>query len=130
MPGFTEALRAEVAKIVEMIPNDDLAIQWDLAIENRLVDVAMAEQGADAAKKEAARVCAPAHDVCAWMPKSVHLGHHMCFGTLSGWPSRQPPIACRRGDAVERGGRCVRTQGRVSAHSDAWLAPMMRSSRR
>ena len=46
VPGFTEALRAEVAKIVEMIPNDDLAIQWDLAIENRLVDVALTEAAA------------------------------------------------------------------------------------
>jgi hypothetical protein len=90
VPGFTEALRAEVAKIVEMIPNDDLAIQWDLAIENRLVDVALEQGGPEAARKEAARVCAPAHDVCAWLPKNVHLGHHMCFGTLSGWPSRQP----------------------------------------
>jgi hypothetical protein len=91
VPGFTEALRAEVAKIVEMIPNDDLAIQWDLAVENRIVDTAFDESGADAARKEAARVCAAAFDVCSWLPKAVHLGHHTCFGTLNGWPSRQPP---------------------------------------
>ena len=91
IPGFTQALRAEVAKIVEMIPNDDLAIQWDLAIENRLVDVALAERGPEAAKKEAAAVCEPATEICPGIPKAVHLGHHMCFGTLSGWPSRQPP---------------------------------------
>jgi hypothetical protein len=111
VPGFTEALRAEVAKIVEMIPNDDLAIQWDLAIENRLVDAALTEAGPEAAMKEAARVCAPAHDVCSWMPSNVHLGHHMCFGTLSGWPSRQPPSLAGSvmlsNAAVEASGRSV-----------------------
>ena len=25
------------------------------------------------------------------VPSDVALGHHACFGTLSGWPSRQPP---------------------------------------
>ncbi len=89
--GFTEALRAEVAKIVEIIPNDDLAIQWDLAVENRLVDTALEEHDADTAKKVAARVCAPISDICATLPKAVHLGHHTCFGTLNGWPSRTPP---------------------------------------
>ena len=44
MPGVTTALRAEVATIVNHIPNDDLAIQWDLAGENRAVEQAL-EQG-------------------------------------------------------------------------------------
>ena len=34
VPGFTQALRAEVQKIVEKIPPSELAIQWDLAVEN------------------------------------------------------------------------------------------------
>ena len=109
VPGFTEALRAEVEKIVEMIPNDDLAIQWDLAIENRITDVAMSEGGPELAKKEAARVCESAHEVCAWMPKAVHLGHHMCFGTLSGWPSRQPPTV---GGSVILSNAAVAASGR------------------
>jgi hypothetical protein len=130
VPGFTEALRAEVAKIVEMIPNDDLAIQWDLAIENRLVDVALSESGADAAKKEAIRVCAPAFDVCSWLPKAVHLGHHMCFGTLSGWPSRQPPSLA---GAVILSNAAVAASGRsveflhiptLGSAEDAFFAPL------
>ena len=81
MPGFTEALRAEVAKMVEMIPNDDLAIQWDLAIENRLIDDEMArEPGGRRRRKPSA--CARRRDEIAWIPNAVHLGHHMCFGTL------------------------------------------------
>lgn len=130
VPGFTEALRAEVAKIVEIIPNEDLAIQWDLAIENRLVDAALAERGADGAKKEAGLVCAPAHEICPGIPKAVHLGHHMCFGTLSGWPSRQPPslqgAVILSNAAVEASGRSVEflhipTLGRAD---DAFFAPL------
>jgi hypothetical protein len=129
VPGFTDALQAEVAKIVELIPNDDLAIQWDLAIENRLVDVAM-ESGIDAAKKEAARVCAPAHAVCSDLPKAVHLGHHMCFGTLSGWPSRQPPSLA---GAVTLSNAAVAASGRsveflhipmLGSADDAFFAPL------
>ncbi|HVG51881.1 MAG TPA: hypothetical protein VM867_09635 [Xanthobacteraceae bacterium] len=130
IPGFTEALRTEVAKIVEMIPNDDLAIQWDLAIENRMVDVAINENGAEAAKKEAERVCAPAYDVCSWLPKDVHLGHHMCFGTLSGWPSRQPPSLL---GAVTLSNAAVVASGRkveflhiptLGSAEDAFFAPL------
>ncbi len=87
--GFTAALRAEVAKICELIPNDDLAIQWDLAGEQRDVEGKLAEGFADA-EKEADRVAEPAAEVCSAIPDEVLLGHHMCFGTLSGWPSRQP----------------------------------------
>jgi hypothetical protein len=90
VPGFTAALRAEVAKMVELIPQDDLAIQWDLAIEHRYIDAKLAQQGQDAAQREAARLLAPAHDISPAIPAPVALGYHACFGTLSGWPSRQP----------------------------------------
>jgi hypothetical protein len=130
LPGFTEALRAEVAKIVELIPNDDLAIQWDLAIENRIVDTALDEHGADVAKKEAARVCAPAFEICSWLPKAVHLGHHMCFGTLNGWPSRQPPTVA---GTVILANAAVAASGRkveflhiptLDSADDAFFAPL------
>jgi hypothetical protein len=90
VPGFTAALRAEVAKMVELIPHDDLAIQWDLAIEHRYIDAKLAQQGPEAAEREAARLLLPAHDIAPVIPDNVALGFHACFGTLSGWPSRQP----------------------------------------
>src|SRR5262249_31045654 len=30
-------------------------------------------------------------DIAPAIPQEVALGYHDCFGTLSGWPSRQPP---------------------------------------
>jgi len=90
-PGVTAASRAEIAKMVELIPPQELAIQWDLAVENRLVDTALAREGAAAAEALAARLAAPAADIAPAIPQEVALGYHGCFGTLSGWPSRQPP---------------------------------------
>jgi len=90
-PDVTAAFRAEIAKMVELIPPQELAIQWDLAVENRLVDTALAREGPAAAEALAARLVAPAAEIASAIPESVALGYHGCFGTLSGWPSRQPP---------------------------------------
>ncbi|HTT80802.1 MAG TPA: hypothetical protein VMF86_14095 [Stellaceae bacterium] len=91
VPGVTAAFRAEVAQMAELIPPEELAIQWDLAVENRLVDTALAREGQAAAEALAARLAAPAAEIAPAIPPSVALGYHGCFGTLSGWPSRQPP---------------------------------------
>lgn len=90
VPGFTTALAAEVAKICELIPHDDLAIQWDLSIEHRWTERFVASGDLAGARSEAARVCEPAAEVCAAIPPKVALGHHSCYGTLGGWPVRQP----------------------------------------
>jgi hypothetical protein len=90
VPGFTAALRAEVAKMIELIPPGDLAIQWDLAVENRYLETTLARDGIGAAKREAERLMAPALEISPHIPEQVALGYHSCFGTLDGWPSRQP----------------------------------------
>jgi hypothetical protein len=90
VPGFTTALCAEVAKIVELIPPDDLAIQWDLAVENRYLEATLTREGVAAAEHEAKRLTAPARRISAHIPQQVALGYHSCYGTLNGWPSRQP----------------------------------------
>jgi len=73
-----------------LITPQELAIQWDLAVENRLVDTALAREGGPAAETLAARLVAPVADIAPAIPQEVALGYHGCFGTLSGWPSRQP----------------------------------------
>lgn len=90
VPGVSAAFRAEIAKMVEKIPADELVIQWDLAVENRYLEARMAKEGLEAGREEAERVMAPAADICPHIPKEVELGYHSCFGTLNGWPSRQP----------------------------------------
>jgi hypothetical protein len=90
IPGFTAALSAEVAKIVEMIPPHDLAIQWDMAIENRFLEPMLAKEGLDAGRRAADEFLAPAREICSRIPEEAALGYHSCYGTLNGWPSRQP----------------------------------------
>ncbi|MCC6472524.1 MAG: hypothetical protein IT514_02150 [Burkholderiales bacterium] len=90
VPGVGAAFRAEIAKMVEKIPPADLAIQWDLAVENRYLEAKLDAEGLAAAEREARRLLEPAKDICPHIPKAVELGYHSCFGTLNGWPSRQP----------------------------------------
>jgi hypothetical protein len=90
VPGMTAALRAEVLKMTELIAPEELAIQWDLAVENRYVEAALAQQGRAAAERLAERLTQPAREIAPDIPATVALGYHACFGTLNGWPSRQP----------------------------------------
>ena len=105
-PGVTEALRAEIGKMLELIPHDDLAIQWDLAFEHTFTMRKMAEDPA-AAAAEAARQMAPIGEIP--IPETVALGHHACFGTANGWPSRRPddlaPAVLLMNAAVAAAGR-------------------------
>ena len=90
IPGVSRAFRTEIEKMVEKIPPGELVIQWDLAVENRFLEAKMEKEGIEAGKREAERLMAPAADICPYIPKEVELGYHSCFGTLNGWPSRQP----------------------------------------
>lgn len=90
VPGFNAALRAEVAEIVNHIPATELAIQWDLAIENRLIQFFLADGDVEGARAEARRLAEPATEICEAIPADVMMGYHSCYGTLNGWPSRQP----------------------------------------
>ena len=86
-PGFEAALGAEVAKIVEKIPNQDLAIQWDCATEVQDAYGAIPGFSADTAIE---RSVAPIRRLSPKIPETVALGYHLCFGTLGGWPRFQP----------------------------------------
>jgi hypothetical protein len=90
VPGFTESIRAEVQKIVEKIPSSELAIQWDMAVENRYLEATLERDGLAAAEKEAERLLAPNQEITPHIPIDVPIGYHTCFGTLNGWPTRQP----------------------------------------
>lgn len=90
--GLTESLAAEVRTIVDHIPNDDLVIQWDCAIEDTLIERALTEEGGLTPKVQsvADELFQPAKEVCAALPDAVELGYHACYGTAEGWPVREP----------------------------------------
>lgn len=105
-PGFTEALKAETLKIVEKIPNNDLAIQWDCASE--LQDAYGNFKGFPA-ETAIERNIGQIRAISPHIPETVALGYHMCFGTLGGWPRFEPPDI---GGAVRMANAFIENSGR------------------
>lgn len=88
--GLTQAFKSELENIAAHIPAEELAIQWDLAVENRRVETKVEAGDLDAARNEAAFVAEPISEACSGLSPDVHVGLHSCYGTINGWPGRQP----------------------------------------
>jgi hypothetical protein len=86
-PGYTEALAAEIGTIVQKIPHDDLAIQWDCSTEVQDAYGSIPGFPADGAIE---RSLDQFRKLSPLAPESVMLGYHFCFGTLGGWPRFAP----------------------------------------
>jgi hypothetical protein len=86
-PGYEEAIAAEIKAILETIPHEDLAIQWDCAWE-----VAAVHDGIEGypAEREIDTHVAPVGRLSKLLPSEVALGFHFCFGTFGGWPRFAP----------------------------------------
>ena len=91
-PGFEAALAAEVAAIVEKIPHEDLAIQWDCAWELQAVCGAGKDVPQELEVETHAR---PIGRLSKVIPEDVQLGFHFCFGTFGGWPAFAPDDLAR-----------------------------------
>ena len=125
-PGYTEALAAELDKIVEKIPHDELAIQWDCSTEVQDAYGAAGLPIETAIERNVAQVRALSPRV----PEGVELGYHFCFGTLGGWPRFAPDdLSC----AVELANAFVAESGRqvswihlptLDRSDDAFFAPL------
>jgi len=86
-PGYEQALGAEIRKIFDLIPPEELAIQWDCSWE--ITDVYggipnVAKAGAIDRNIGQIRRLSPL------VPEDVMLGFHFCFGTFGGWPRFAP----------------------------------------
>jgi hypothetical protein len=128
-PGITEALRAELAKIVELIPHQHLAIQWDASTEVQDAYGGIRELPADGSIE---RNIAQFRTLSAGIPEDVLLGYHFCFGTLGGWPRFRPDDL---GPAVELANATIEASGRrvdwihiptLDRTDDAFFAPLAR----
>ncbi len=83
--AYTEAMSREIATILDVIPADDLAIQWDICMEMLAVDVNDIHSalfpwkpGGEAMERYTAtvRTCSD------FVPEDVLLGLHFCYGDL------------------------------------------------
>jgi hypothetical protein len=123
-PGYEAALAAEIRLILERIPHEDLAIQWDCAWE-----VAAVHEG-DGAEHDIETHTAPIRRLSALLPEAVELGFHFCFGTFGGWPRFAPDDL---GRTVELVNASVAATGRrtdwvhiplLDRTDDAFYAPL------
>ena len=85
--AYELALRDELLKIVQMIPPQDLAIQWDCTAEVQdaygMTPPLPREGGIARSTPQVARLS-------PLVPEQAALGFHLCFGTLGGWPRFAP----------------------------------------
>lgn len=80
LPAYERAMLAEVERLLNMIPNEDLAIQWDVCIEmlqwdGRAPQIRAYPGLEDALKAAFARLGAA-------IPSNVELGFHLCYGDM------------------------------------------------
>ena len=87
-PGYTDALAAEIGTIVQKIPNEDLAIQWDCSTE---VQDAYGSVATLPTEGRIERNLDQFRRLSPLIPEAALLGYHFCFGTLGGWPRFAPP---------------------------------------
>ncbi|MGH7962691.1 MAG: hypothetical protein ACRERD_12835 [Candidatus Binatia bacterium] len=88
--AYGEAIVREVKEIVEAIPHQDLALQWDLAVEVIVVEgapglgspISLNALSSDPMQ----RYCDGLALVCQGIPEDVWLGLHLCYGSLEHKP--------------------------------------------
>ncbi len=113
--GYRRAIRAEVAAIAEIVPHEDLAVQWDTASEVR--DILAGDEPLlpwsprTSLEEKWSRHLQDMNELAGIVPEAAVLGYHFCFGTWGGWPkSYAPDIGiCVRlaNEATARAGRRV-----------------------
>jgi hypothetical protein len=85
-PVYEAAQLRELARILEAIPHDKLAIQWDVCVEVWLVEGWIPSPFDDPLGASVERLVRLGNAV----PEDVELGFHMCYGDLGGHHLREP----------------------------------------
>jgi hypothetical protein len=126
-PGYEAATRAEIANIVDKIPANELAIQWDCTTE---VQDSYGNLPGFPPEGAIERNLGQFRNLASGIPADVALGYHFCFGTLGGWPRFAPDDL---GQAVKLANAVVAAAGRrvdwihlpvLDRGDDAFLAPL------
>ena len=83
-PVYRDALFRELDQILDAIPHEDLAIQWDNAVEFQVIEQA-AYRGSDAAQPwwggdTWAGLTARSAEQAGRVPDDVEVGFHLCYG--------------------------------------------------
>jgi methionine synthase II (cobalamin-independent) len=91
-PAYERALLGELQRILDGIPPEDLAIQWDTAVEFALLEGRMPSWFGD---DVLAGVVERAARQAAAVPPEAQLGYHLCYGDVEEQHFVQPADAGR-----------------------------------
>jgi hypothetical protein len=132
--AYVRAMTAEISKMLETIPTDELLIQLDLAWE--VVDLSIGDEQyfpwwpENTLDQKFERYIDGLAKLAPAVPEGVPLGLHWCYGTWGGWPMTEMPNLelCVRlsNEAVKRIKRQVDYvhMPMVPDPDDAFLAPL------
>ncbi|EZP83958.1 hypothetical protein BV97_01151 [Novosphingobium resinovorum] len=74
-PLYVAAMRRELDTILAAIPNDQLAVQWDAALEFAVLEGVFPAPVSDFSSLVGRLI-----ELASWVPDKVKLGFHLCYG--------------------------------------------------
>ncbi len=80
--AYEELVARELGRMMERIPPDELAIQWDCAYETQDIEGVLAWTTEGAWE----RFARPVRRLARLIPDEVLVGYHLCYGTFPEWP--------------------------------------------
>lgn len=105
--AYEDLVGRELQRLVQEIPADDLAIQWDIAFEPLDLEGVLPWTGMGAWE----RFTGPSERLSPLVPEDVLLGYHLCYGTFPDWPMYEADdmslLVRMANDAVRAAGRPV-----------------------
>lgn len=126
-PVYEKALLGELARILDAIPHESLAVQWDVATEMswwERVYPAPFENVEDGIVDHLARLCAA-------VPDDVELGVHLCYGSMNNRHWKEPAdtanltaVANRLAEALDRRIDWLHLPVPIDRKDDAYFAPL------
>jgi hypothetical protein len=105
--GYEELVGRELRRLMDAVPPEDLAIQWDCAYET--IDIEGVLGWGNEGGWE--RFAGPVTRLTRQIPEEVLVGYHLCYGTFPEWPmyeTRDFSVLVRMANfAVAESGRTV-----------------------
>jgi hypothetical protein len=80
--AFEDLVERELRRLIQAIPAQDLAIQWDMAYEVQDLEGVLAWTPEGAWE----RFAGPVTRLTRLIPEPVLVGYHLCYGTFPEWP--------------------------------------------
>lgn len=130
-PVYERALLDELARVAEVIPHRELAVQWDVATEmSWWEDVYPAPFGADRAGVQAGILDSVAR-LAGAVPGDAELGIHLCYGSMNNRHWKEPAdtanlVAVANGLAARAARRIdyLHLPVPIDRDDDAYYAPL------